>query len=247
MAKLNKSPKISIIIPTKNEANYIEKTIKQYLPYKKKHGLEIIIADGGSTDKTVAIARKHADVVVLPNLSRKQNIAIGRNAGAKHARGEILFHTDADVIIPNKNKFFKRIIKEFEKNHIVATTTKLQIYPWEEKLRDKVFHHGMNGLIQMTSKFSNLLGKGECQIVRASTFRKIGGYNEAIIVGEDCNLFYRLGKLGKISYLKDTTIYHSPRRFRKNGYTKTLFSYLRESFSLAILGRSSVDVWEEAR
>lgn len=240
-------PEISVVIPAKNEGKYLERSLRQYYSIKKKLKIEIILSDGGSTDETLRIAKKYADKVILPKKNQKQNIAIGRNSGAKAAKGKFLFCTDADVIIPNITQFFKKLNEKFKDKEIVAATTELRIYPWEERLEDNIFHFIFNTSIRFASIFGSFLGKGECQFIRASTFKKVGGYKERIVVGEDNNLFYRLGKLGKVVYIKNLSVYHSPRRFRKEGYMKILYIYLREGFFLFFKGKSYSKEWTPLR
>ena len=239
--------KISIIIPTKNEEKVIEKALKQYLPFKKKFGIELIVSDGGSTDKTIEIAKKYADRVIVKKKGEIQNIAGGRNAGAKVAKGDLLFHTDADVIIQNKKEFFKRVLEVFENKNFVALTTNLKIYPEEEKLEDKIAHFLINTSIKTVNKLGlSFFGKGECQIVRASAFKKINGYK--IQYFEDCRLFYALKKHGKIAYLGDLVIYHSPRRFRKKGYLGLLAISAVETIYILLKGKASLlKDWEPVR
>ncbi|MBL7775650.1 MAG: hypothetical protein JNK89_06575, partial [Saprospiraceae bacterium] len=80
-----------------------------------------------------------------------------------------------------------------------------------------------------------------------SVFEKISGYNEKIVAGEDCNLFYRLHKEGKIAYLYRWKVHHSPRRFRQYGYIRVSLIYLREGLSLLFLRRSYVEEWKPIR
>lgn len=240
-------PEISIIIPTKNEEKCIEKAIRQYSKIKKKFKIEVIVSDGGSTDSTVEIAKKYADKIVIAKTGEKQTIAIGRNAGAKVARGKILFHTDADVIIPRKEEFFKKINGILKNKGIVGATTKLKVSPAEKDLRDTITHFIINSSVRIVNQFGSFLGRGECQIVKTSAFRSIGGYNEKIVVGEDGNLFYRLRKKGKIAYMSDLFVYHSPRRFRNLGYIKVLLMYLREGIYLLLFRRSYVKEWKPER
>lgn len=239
---------ISVVIPTKNEEKYLEKTLKQYSDIKDKFRMEVIISDGGSTDNTLKIARKYADRLVVAKKGVKQNIAMGRNAGASVARGYIIFNTDADVLIPHAERFFNHIINLFKNNEVVAATTKLKIYPSEERLDDKIAHTLLNILIKTSNHFGSFLAKGECQIVRASSFKKVGKYNEKIVLGEDCDLFFRLAKIGRIKYLKNLVIYHSPRRFRKEGYLKIFVFYaLRDGVYLLFTGKSYVKEWKPIR
>ena len=246
--------RISIVIPTRNEARYVGPTIDQFADDFDTYGLEIIVSDANSTDDTAAevakrIARFGADRVrlVQPTPGEPQNIAKGRNLGASLATGDILFHMDADVVIPNKEVFFAEIFKAFEKEKVVAATVPLWVYPDEVRISDRLFHILMNATIRLSFSLGVYLAKGECQIVRRSVFEKIGGYNESIVAGEDCNLFFRLHKEGKIAYKYRLKIYHSPRRFREYGYIRLTLIYLREGLSLLFRRKSYSKEWTPIR
>ena len=243
--------RISIIIPTKNEGEYIGKTIEQFRPYLDTWGLEIIVSDANSTDNTPEIVRQYAsewgDRVKLVQATGKQNIAIGRNLGAAAASGTILFHTDADVLIPDIPQFFQKVLDAFERPNVVAVTTPIWVYPEEATWSDRLYHILMNGVIRLSFSVGVYLAKGECQLVRRSVFERIKGYNESIVAGEDCNLFFRLHKEGKIAYIRRQKVHHSPRRFREYGYFRVSFIYLREGLSLLLFRRSFVDEWKPIR
>jgi glycosyltransferase involved in cell wall biosynthesis len=240
-------PKISVIIPTRNEEKVLKDTLKQFISIKKKFDIEIIVSDGGSTDSTLKIARKYADKVILAREGVKQNIAIGRNAGAKAAKGDIIFETDADVRIPQITKFFSAVQEKFKDPNILAITTKIKVYPNEEIFLDKIAHLIFNSTVNLSVRFGSIAGKGECQIIRTRVFNKIQGYDESIIVGEDGNIFYKIKKLGKIGYLNNLTVYHSPRRFRKEGYIKVFYQYIREGCCLFFKGKSYLQEWKPIR
>jgi glycosyltransferase involved in cell wall biosynthesis len=243
--------RISIIIPTKNEGKYIGPTIEQFRRYLEPFDLEIIVSDAGSLDGTTEIVRQYrkewGERVQLVEAAGKQNIAIGRNLGAAAATGDILFHMDADVHIPNKADFFTEILEAFEKPGVVALTVPIWVYPVESKLSDRLYHILMNGVIRLSFTLGVYLAKGECQLVRRSIFEQIKGYNETIIAGEDCNLFYRLHKEGEIAYLYRLKVHHSPRRFREYGYLRVSLIYIREGLSLLFLRRSYVEEWKPSR
>jgi len=102
---------ISIIIPTLNE----EKNIKTLLAIIQKGGFddyEVIIADAGSIDKTIEIARKNNCIISKGGLPAR-----GRNIGAKIAKGDILFFLDADLKFYPKN-FLKLSVDYFTKNDL---------------------------------------------------------------------------------------------------------------------------------
>lgn len=243
--------KFSIVIPTKNEGKYIGPTIGQFEDCLEKYNLEIIISDAGSKDETAEIVRRYQKKfggrVKFIQSSGKQNIAIGRNLGAAEARGEILFHSDADVRIPDKDRFFTAVFSKFSQSDIQAATVPIWVYPEESGWMDKLYHFLMNGVIRLSFTAGVYLAKGECQLVRRSVFEKIGGYNETLIAGEDCNLFFRLHKEGRIAYLYRLAVHHSPRRFRKYGYVRLTVIYLREGLSLLFRRKSYIKEWKPVR
>jgi glycosyltransferase involved in cell wall biosynthesis len=244
--------KLSIVIPTKNEAKYIDRTLAQFEEWLEPYGLEIIVSDANSTDGTAEIVRRYEarygpQHVRLVQAEGKQNIAIGRNLGAAAASGDILFHMDADVYIPQKQRFFETVLQTFSRPEVVAATVPLRVYPDETRLSDRLYHVFMNMVIRLSFVAGVYLAKGECQLVRRRIFEKIGGYNEKIVAGEDCNLFYRLSKEGHISYLWHLRVHHSPRRFRQYGYWGVSWIYLREGLSLLFRGRSYAEEWKPVR
>lgn len=243
--------KFSIVIPTRNEELVIAESILQYAPYFEKNELEIIVSDAGSTDKTIeavhSMVEKFPGRVRLVQKTGKQNIAIGRNAGAAVARGEILFHTDADVRLPDPALFFQQVMATFSNPKILAATTAIRVYPSDARFSDRFYHFLMNTTIRLSILTGWCLAKGECQLVRRSAFIEVGGYDERLVAGEDCNLFFRIHEKGTVHFLSDLHVFHSPRRFRKYGYWKVSHQYLMEGVSRLIANRSFAKEWKMVR
>lgn len=243
--------RLSIVIPTKNEGKYIDETLARLVGYLEKYSLEIIVSDAHSTDNTVDIVRRYeaqtAGKIRLVQSMGRQNIAIGRNFGAAHAAGELLFHTDADVHIPNPDRFFQTVLARFGQTNIVAATVPIWVYAAESKINDRLYHLFMNSTIRLSFTAGVYLAKGECQLIRRTIFQKISGYNERLVAGEDCNLFYRLHKEGHIAFLHRVCVHHSPRRFREYGYAQVSWIYLREGLSLLFRGKSYAEEWTPVR
>jgi len=86
---------LSIVVPTLDEGEAIVGTLAALQPLRAR-GCEVIVADGGSADGTVALARPLADAVVAsePGRARQQN------AGAAAARGDVLLFLHADTRLP---------------------------------------------------------------------------------------------------------------------------------------------------
>ncbi|MCI0733785.1 MAG: TIGR04283 family arsenosugar biosynthesis glycosyltransferase [Methylococcaceae bacterium] len=86
---------LSIIVPALNEAAAIGSTLAG-LRNLDSDGLEIIVVDGGSADRTAEIARRYADQVLIESRGR----AIQMNRGAEQARGTYLLFLHADTRVP---------------------------------------------------------------------------------------------------------------------------------------------------
>ena len=97
---------ISIVIPTYNEADQINQTIKWVQELTAADDIEIIITDGGSVDETIIIATACGAKVIL---SAHKGRASQMNAGALVAAGEILYFLHADSIPPKG--FITKILK----------------------------------------------------------------------------------------------------------------------------------------
>ena len=214
---------ISIVIPTLNEEKILERTLTGLrsltdIPH------EVIISDGNSKDATIAIAKRFADKVVEYEGKERQTIGGGRNLGAWQAHGEYLVFMDADVFIPGGNEFFKQAIALFEQDkRLEGLTVFLKVLPEHVTLSDALFF----GLVNRIYQFSNNVlhkgaASGEFQMMRRATFEKIGGFNEALAVGEDNELFSRLSKIGKTRIASGLHVMHTSRRAHNIGWAKLL-------------------------
>lgn len=243
------TPSFSFIIPTKQEGNYIERTLHSLRTGSNAAGLEveIIVVDGGSSDGTPEKAGKLADLVLTDAPLAATSIAHARNIGASAASGEFLFHTDADVLFPDLEQLLQTAAVKFRSPDVVAAMAPVMPYPWDSSRRDYLIHRLANAFFRSSLYYGALFSRGECQIVRRSAFETIGGYTGMYISGEDCDLFRRLNRVGRIVYLSDSCVWHSPRRFHQSGYLRTFGVYLREWVWMNAFRRSFIREWPVVR
>jgi len=121
-------PSVSVLIPALNSEKVLGLCLgsiaNQDYPKEK---LEIIIADGGSTDKTLEIAEKYEAKIYNNPLKTGE---AGKAVALKKARGELVALIDSDNILPDKN-FFRRMVEPFSDLEIVGSE------PWEFTYRSE--------------------------------------------------------------------------------------------------------------
>lgn len=208
-------PVISIIIPTLNE----EVRLGGLLTYLKKNSgesvAEIIIADGGSTDRTTSIAEKQQVNIVH---CRKKGRAAQMNEGAAAAAGPVLYFLHADTTPPPKfathiNHALKKGYRcgcfrlSFDDSHPA-----LKLYGWFTRFPLTLFRFGDQSLF-----------------VKKELFQKVGGYDESLIVMEDQKIVRELKRRAEFKVLKQSVI-TSSRRYKLNGEIR-----LQLVFSLIVL------------
>lgn len=238
---------ISIIIPTLNEEKIIRQTINCFKRLTLPH--EIIVSDAGSKDATVAIAKELGVKVLVHTASYRQTIAEGRTVGGMTAQGELLAFFDADCSVTNPDQFFADVLSYFEQNpEVLAIAPTIKVLPDKATFTDKV----ITFLINVTYRFfNNILKKGaapgECQIVRKTAFEAVGGYNKALITGEDVDFFSRLGKIGTVRFIAALTVWHTGRRAHKLGWPRLLFTWFINTIAMMFRGKSVSSEWKPIR
>lgn len=238
---------ISFIIPTLNEEKVLEKTLKSLARYSGKK--EIIISDGRSADKTIAIAKRYANKIVIYKGKKRQTISDGRNLGAASAKGDFLVFFDADGFIENPDAFFRKALSLFQQDaKLVGITVNIRVFPKMETIGDSIVFKCLNFLHLF---YNNIIhwgaAPGEFQMVRSEVFRKLGGFDVKIAAGEDYEFFRRLSKVGETRFEKSLTLYHTGRRAHKIGWPKLLSIWMLNFFSVLFSSKSASKEWKEIR
>lgn len=132
-------PTISVVIATYNSQNTIKKCLKSVRDQKYNQSkIEIVLADGGSTDKTLAIVKKfNPKVIHVPK--KLQNAEYNKGEGLRMAKGELVLMIDHDNVLPHKDWLNKMITPLQEHAEVVAVETLRYHYDPKLSLLDRYF------------------------------------------------------------------------------------------------------------
>jgi hypothetical protein len=198
-AIVDQRPKISVIVPTLNE----EKALSRWIGGEG----ELIVVDGGSTDRTVTLAKHLGATVITAEPGRAHQM----NQGAAIAQAEILLFLHADTQLPHR--FLELAQQALAQPNVIAGAFELAIEGEQPGLR--WVERGVN----WRSRHFQMPYGDQAIFLKAATFRQLGGFAPLPIM-EDFDLIKRLQKLGKIAIVP-AAVTTSGRRWQKLGVIKT--------------------------
>jgi rSAM/selenodomain-associated transferase 2 len=191
---------ISVIIPTLNEERVIGSSLRSLLSCDGE--FEIIVADGGSTDKTLDVTGGCPGV---RHVVSEKGRGAQMNAGASAARGDILLFLHADTLLPRCA--FQRITAAMADRSVVGGCFRLSFDLQSFLLKGFSLVAGINHIL-FTYGDQGLF-------MAARTFNAIGGY-KSIPIMEDVEIQRRLRPRGRFVKL-DVPVVTSARRFIRRG------------------------------
>ena len=161
--------KISIIIPTINEANNLPLLLSDLSSIQKEG--EIIIVDSGSEDKTIDIANIYGAKVFI---SKERNRGLQLDIGAKNSKGEWLIFLHADTRLTHD--WFKKINSFLKGN-------KNSIYYFEFKINHKkIIYRVLEILVNFRSKFFKQPYGDQGLIIHRTTYFKNNGFRKIPLI-----------------------------------------------------------------
>jgi rSAM/selenodomain-associated transferase 2 len=206
--------KLSIITPVLNEAS----GISEFLLHLRAQvpSAEILVADGGSNDGTVDLARRLADELSLRVIESSRDRAGQMNAGAREASGEVLWFVHADSRVPADCE--KAIVKALAEPGVVVGCLRLR-FP----RADLVYRISDSWGNLAVDVFGFAFGDHGI-FCRRDHFFAVGGFPNVPLM-EDAEFCRALKRFGRMRQLRQE-IQTSPRRYERHGPIRTTLFYL---------------------
>ena len=224
------SDKITIVVPCKNEENYIHHLLDS-LRGQAIGDTRVIIADC-STDRTRQVIQDNSCDLNVEIIDGGP-VSIAKNNGARLVTTPYILFIDADV------RFFKNTVIQDAVNLIERKNLDLiglNIKCYDKDIRAKIGFKAFN-VINHTLKFFSPFAVGAFMLTRRDRFEEFGGFPENLLTSED----YFLSK--KYSPRKFKIIRHhfgqDSRRFKKMGYMG-MAKYLTKNF----INRNNKAYWD---
>ena len=174
----DKTPAMSVVVPTKNEEANIGACLAAFGPFRGE--VELIVVDNSSPDRTREIAAAAGARVLTQGPER----CAQRNRGWREARGAFVMFVDADMVVPEGTA--REILETCRAGAADA------LYIPETRVG--------RGLRIKARNFERSFYDGTCidglRVVRRTLLERVGGYDEALVACEDWDLDRRLAAAG---------------------------------------------------
>ena len=198
---------LCIVVPVLNEAANLEGLLPDLLA--RGPGVEIVVADAGSTDGTRELMRRFPSVaLVLAPRGRARQM----NAGARASRGDALLFLHADTTLPAGA--VSAIADALADPSVVGGRFDVRFTSprWPFRM--------IAALMNWRSRWSGIATGDQGIFVRRAAFDALGGYPDIPLM-EDIELTRRLKRLGRIACL-DARVTTSSRKWEREGIARTI-------------------------
>jgi glycosyltransferase involved in cell wall biosynthesis len=198
-----KNPTVSVIIPTYNRANLIEKAIGSVLN-QTYQDFEIIVIDDGSTDNTREIIRSFKDkrVKYVKKYKKNKGSSVARNIGIKIARGKYFALLDSDdEWLPEKLDKQIKILQDGSPE-LGVVYSNLCYIDENGKNMNKLRNPKKEGYIYEDLLGENYVGPPSTLLIRKECFHQVGLFDNLLNAMEDWDMWIRIAKYYRFSLIK---------------------------------------------
>jgi glycosyltransferase involved in cell wall biosynthesis len=226
---------ISFIVPAHNEQAWIGRCVSAIRTAMDSVGEpnEVLVVDDASTDSTATVAQQHGAHVIL-RVEHRQ-ISATRNAGAREARGDILFFVDADTLM--NAQVIQSALRSIRAGAVGGGC--VPRFEGRIPLGWKLAYPFVMGIVRLLR-----LAGGACQFCTRRVFAATGGFSEDHYAAEDALFVKALKRQGRFVVLAEPVV-TSGRNLRAHSF----WSITRLLTRLALRGpdgfrdRKGLDLW----
>lgn len=220
------SESVCVVIPTLNEEDHLPGAVDS-LAAQTLSPRQVIVADGGSTDRTAEVALARECRVVRGGLP-----GVGRNNGAREARGRWLLFLDADVVVPPAA--LEQAVGIAEAGGIDALSC--WFVPDSAGWRVRLMHWVTAGYFWLSTRLRWPHSIGGFMLVRREIHEAVGGFDESVIVAEDQDYARRISRVGRYAFVRRPRVVISTRRFRSDGFVRASARWVGIELHRILLG-----------
>ena len=196
------SPKVSVIVPTYNRADRLERALNSIVS-QTYQDFELIVVDDGSTDKTSKVMESFPKAQYL-SIKKNSGVSNARNVGLASAKGELICFLDSDDLWNEKKIQIQAQWLENNKDSQLCYTDEIwirngvRVNPMNRhrKYSGDIFRHCLDLCIVSPSSV----------MIRAKLFDEIGNFDESLPACEDYDLWLRIASKYAFHFIEEPLI-----------------------------------------
>lgn len=185
-------PLVSVIVPVKDRRDLLLRCLDS-IRKQTYRPIEVLVVDNGSTDDTLLVAQEWSvahscrDFTVRVLSEQTPGACAARNKGLRQASGELAVFFDSDDTM--RPQLIGRAVEEFEKSgNVDIVCWRVDIHQLDGSLRQPPFNPDK----PLEDHLVNSLLRTQGYMARTEAFRKVGGWNEALMGWNDWELGVRM-------------------------------------------------------
>lgn len=232
---------VSVVIPSRNEEDYIEKCIRSVLASDYgTQNLEIVVADGMSTDQTRTIVKRlqseSPNILLVDN--PRQTTPYGLNAGIKASQGEFVMILGAHSEI--STDYIRENLRILLDHKDIGGAGGRIVNGYSDEVSEAISiamssKFGVGNAKFRTTDYEGYVDTAAFAVYRREVFDRVGFFDENLVRNQDAEFNYRLRQAGYRIYLTNAcyAIYYVRSSFKKlfrqyfqYGYWKIHFNYI---------------------